>query len=241
MLTIFLASCGAFLIGVAKAGLKGMGVFMVTLMALAFGAKASTGIVVPLLFFGDIMAVIYYKKNCRWKYLLKFLPAMIVGILIAVWVGKELQEEVFKRWMGIIIFVSVLIMWWRDRNSEMEFPNNWTFAGSMGVTAGFTTMIGNLAGAFSNIFFLATRLPKIEFIGTAAYLYLISNFIKLPFHVFVWKTITWESLKMDAMLVGIVVLGFWVGLKIVGLFNEKAFRKFILIMTALGAILIFVK
>jgi len=166
---------------------------------------------------------------------------MIVGILIAVWVGKELQEEVFKRWMGIIILVSVLIMWWRDRNSEMEFPNNWTFAGSMGVAAGFTTMIGNLAGAFSNIFFLATRLPKIEFIGTAAYLYLISNFIKLPFHVFVWKTITWESLKMDAMLVGIVVFGFWVGLKIVGLFNEKAFRKFILIMTALGAILIFVK
>jgi len=52
MLTIFLASLGAFLIGVAKAGLKGMGVFMVTLMALAFGAKASTGIVVPLLFFG---------------------------------------------------------------------------------------------------------------------------------------------------------------------------------------------
>jgi len=111
----------------------------------------------------------------------------------------------------------------------------------MGITAGFTTMIGNLAGAFSNIFFLATRLPKVEFIGTAAYLYLISNMIKLPFHAFVWKTITIESLKIDALLAFMVGLGFWIGLKIVGLFNEKAFRKFILIMTAIGAILIFIR
>ena len=241
MLINVLAFFAAFLIGISKAGLKGIGVFMVTLMAMAYGAKASTGIVLPLLFFGDVMAVIYYKKNCRWKYLIKFLPAMIIGILIAVWFGKDLQEEVFKNWMAIIILISVLIMWWRDRFTDQQFPNSWVFAGTMGITAGFTTMIGNLAGAFSNIFFLATRLPKVEFIGTAAYLYLISNMIKLPFHAFVWKTITIESLKIDALLAIMVGLGFWIGLKIVGLFNEKAFRKFILIMTAIGAILIFIR
>lgn len=241
MLTHILAFFAAFLIGVSKAGLKGIGIFMVTLMAMAYGAKASTGIVVPLLLLGDIMAVIYYKKNCRWKYLFKFLPAMILGILIAVWFGKDLEEDVFKNWMAVIILISVLIMWWRDRFSDQKFPNSWVFAGTMGVTAGFTTMIGNLAGAFSNIFFLATRLPKVEFIGTAAYLYLISNLIKMPFHAFVWKTITIQSLKTDALLAIMVGLGFWIGLKIVGMFNERAFRKFILIMTAIGAILIFIK
>jgi len=241
MLTITLAILGSFIIGVSKAGLKGMGVFMVTLMAMAFGAKASTGIVVPLLLLGDIMAVIYYKKNCRWKYLIKFLPAMILGVFIAVWVGKDLSEDIFKKWMAAIILISVLIMWWRDRYGDLSFPNTWAFAGTMGITAGFTTMIGNLAGAFSNIFFLATRLPKVEFIGTAAYLYLISNMVKIPFHIFVWNTISWNSLKIDAMLAVMVGIGFWTGLKIVDLFNEKAFRKFILIMTAMGAILIFVR
>ncbi len=241
MLTIILAICGSFIIGISKAGLKGMGVFMVTLMAMAFGAKASTGIVVPLLLLGDIMAVIYYKKNCRWKYLIKFLPAMILGVFIAVWFGKDLSEDIFKKWMAAIILISVVIMWWRDRYSDMSFPNSWIFAGTMGVSAGFTTMIGNLAGAFSNIFFLATRLPKVEFIGTAAYLYLISNMVKIPFHIFVWDTISLQSLKINAMLAVMVGLGFWVGLKIVDLFNEKVFRKFILVMTALGAVLIFVR
>src|SRR5690606_41458311 len=41
--------------------------------------------------------------------------------------------------------------------------------------AGLCTMIGNLAGSLTNIFFLAMRLPKNEFVGTAAWLYFITN------------------------------------------------------------------
>jgi len=42
----------------------------------------------------------------------------------------------------------------------MIIPSNKLFAASMGLISGFTTMLGNLAGAFSNIYFLALRLPK---------------------------------------------------------------------------------
>jgi len=241
MLTYSLAAIGAFLIGVSKAGLKGMGTVMVALMAIAFGAKSSTGVVLPLLILGDVLAVSYYNKHCKWQYLLKFLPAMIVGILIAVWMGNDLPELIFKRWMGAIIIVSVIILWVRERRGNIPVPNNWIFGGSLGVTAGFTTMIGNLAGAFTNMFFLASKLPKKEFIGTAAWLYLISNWIKLPFHVFVWETVNWESLRLNAWQGILVILGFLVGLKLVGLFSEQNFKKFILIVTALGAVLIFMR
>ena len=59
---------GAFIIGLSKAGLKGIDMMNVTIMAIVFGSKASTGIVLPLLCSADIMAVIYYNRHARWPH-----------------------------------------------------------------------------------------------------------------------------------------------------------------------------
>ena len=67
----------------------------------------------------------------------------------------------------------------------------------MGLLSGFTSMIGNLAGSFADIYFLAMRLPKNEFIGTAAWLFFIINVFKLPFHIFIWKIVTFETLCLN--------------------------------------------
>lgn len=238
---LLIAMTGALFIGLSKGGLKGLGIITVALMALVYGAKASTGILIPLLIVADIMAVIYYNKHCKWSYLKKFLPAMIVGVLIGVWVGKDLPEVQFKKWMAVIILISVLIMFWRDRQPNQKFPKNWLFAGSAGLAAGFTTMIGNLAGAFANLFFLATNLPKNEIIGTAGWLFFIINLFKLPFHIFIWETVTMESLRLDLPLLPAIFIGFVLGVKLVSYINEKMYRNFLLVATAVGAIAIFLK
>ena len=58
-ITWALAFTAAFILGVSKSGIKGIAIIIVTLMALAFGAKESTGLIVPLLIAGDIFAVVY--------------------------------------------------------------------------------------------------------------------------------------------------------------------------------------
>ncbi|HZL93108.1 MAG TPA: hypothetical protein VFB99_05665, partial [Vicinamibacterales bacterium] len=57
---LLLVFTGAFILGLSKAGLRGIDMLNVTLMALVFGSKASTGIVLPLLCVADIAAVVYY-------------------------------------------------------------------------------------------------------------------------------------------------------------------------------------
>lgn len=207
-------------------------------MALAFGAKESTGMVVPLLVLADVFAVIYYHRHTQWSYVFKVLPWMLVGLVIGVFTGKDLPEAVFKIGMATIIIITVFMMFWWDRKKVKTVPTHWSFSGFIGVIAGFTTMVGNLAGAFSNIYFLAMRLPKNHFIGTAAWLFLIVNIIKLPFHIFVWETISQESLILNLKLLPGIFLGFFVGIRIIKLINEAFFRKMILVLTALGAILI---
>lgn len=100
-------------------------------------------------------------------------------------------------------------------------------------------MIGNLAGSFADIYFLAIRLPKNQFIGTAAWLFLIINVFKLPFHIFVWKTVTPESLLLNLFLIPGILIGFYSGVTLVKLLNNEIYRKFIMIVTAFGALLMF--
>nr|WP_249356566.1 sulfite exporter TauE/SafE family protein [Maribacter sp. ACAM166] len=228
----------AFIIGLSKAGIKGIAVLNVTLMALSFGAKESTGMVVPLLVLADIFAVIYYNRYTQWKYVFKVLPWMVLGVLIGVVIGKDMPEKFFKIGMSIIIIITVVIMYWWDRKKTKTVPTHWAFASSIGIIAGITTMVGNLAGAFSNIYFLAMRLPKNHFIGTAAWLFLIINVIKLPFHFFVWETISFNSLALNLMLLPGILIGFFVGVRFIKYIKEAFFRKMILVLTAVGAVLI---
>jgi uncharacterized protein len=229
----------AFIIGLSKAGLKGIDMMNITIMALVFGGKTSTGIVLPLLCFADIMAVKYYHRHARFTYFWKLVPWMAIGILIGVFVGKDLNEILFRKIMAAIIAVTVLLMIWMETRQNKIIPDNKTFAVTMGLTAGFTTMLGNLAGAFSNIYFLAMRMTKNDFIGTAAWVFLVMNLFKLPFQIIYWKNISWISLQTDLLLLPALVAGFYTGIRVVDRIKDNNYRKVVIVLTLIGAAFIF--
>lgn len=235
----FLILLSAFIIGLAKAGVKGIDMMNVTLMAIVFGGKASTGIVLPLLCAADIMAVWYYHRHAQWNHFWKLIPWMAVGILVGVFVGKDLDEVIFRRVMAFIIILTVGIMLFMELKKNFPVPQNRAFAATMGLTAGFATMLGNLAGAFSNLYFLAMRMGKNDFIGTAAWLFLVINLFKLPFQVLYWKNITADTLRTDLMLLPALVLGFFAGIWIVGKIKDESYRRVVIVLTLVGAVFIF--
>lgn len=231
----------SFIIGLGKAGLRGVDMLSVTLMAFVFGSKSSTGIVLPLLCMADIAAVAYYHRHAEWKHFWKLTPWMVVGILLGVFLGKDLNEAVFRKIMAVIILVTIGIVLWMEFRKSKQVPQNPLFAASTGLAAGFTTMLGNLAGAFSNLYFLAMRMPKNNFIGTAAWIFLFMNLFKLPFQVFYWKNITLQSLQTDMVLVPTLALGFWSGLHMVGKIKDEQYRKLVILLTLIGSVLMLIK
>ena len=236
-----LISVAAFIVGLSKAGLKGIDMMNVTLMALVFGGKASTGIVLPLLCVADVMAVKYYHRHAEWSYFRKLVPWMVVGILVGVFVGKDLDEVYFRKVMAVIIILTIALMMLIEVQKNLLLPNNKIFVALMGSSAGFTTMLGNLAGAFSNIYFLATRITKNNFIGTAAWIFLVINLFKLPFQVIFWKNITTATLQVDLLLLPALVLGFGVGIKSVAKIKDDSYRKVVFVLTLVGAVFILFK
>lgn len=231
----------AFIIGMSKAGLKGVDMLSVTLMAFVFGSKSSTGVVLPLLCMADIAAVLYYNRHAQWKHFWKLVPWMMVGILLGVYLGKDMNEVVFRKIMALIILITIVIVVVMEYRKTVQPPQSPFFAVSSGLAAGFTTMLGNLAGAFANLYFLAMQMPKNDFIGTAAWIFLFMNLFKLPFQIFYWNNINVESIKIDLLVLPFLAGGFWVGIRIIGKIKDGQYRKLVILLTLIGSIIMLVK
>ncbi|MCI4668838.1 MAG: sulfite exporter TauE/SafE family protein [Bacteroidia bacterium] len=233
-----LLGVAAMLIGMSKTGFGAGYAAVVLIMAYIFGDKSSTGVLVPLLIFADIIAVVYYRREVNWKYIIKLLPWTFLGVGIAVWIGDSVSEQIFGFIMGGIILLGAIIMIVLEIRKSEVIPDYQWFAAIMGLLGGFSTMVGNFAGPVLTVYLLSMRLPKNLFIGTGAWFFFIINLTKVPFHLFVWKTMSWESFQLDLFMIPLIVLGGISGIFIVKLFSDLAYRRLIIAITVFSAFFI---
>lgn len=230
----------ALFVGMAKTGIAGIGMLIVPILASMFGGKPSAGILLPMLSMADVFAVAYYHRHAEWKYILKLLPSTVVGVLVGLYVGNVVNDDQFKLIMAIVIFVGLAIMIWRERKkNQIAIPNNWWFASFAGLLGGFSTMIGNAAGPVMAIYLLSMMLPKNSFIGTGAWFFLIINLFKIPFHIAVWKTIDMNTITLNLAMLPAIMIGAYIGVKVVNYIPEKPYRIFIIATAALAALKLF--
>lgn len=231
----------AFFIGVSKAGLKGLSMFIIPLFAHFYGGKASVGILLPCLLAGDLMALRFYYKNANIKLILRLIPPAVIGILAAVFIGTKISDAQFKHTMGTAILVCVGLLLYNEFKGKINISNSKVFSNALGLSGGFATMIGNAAGPIFNLYLLSMRLPKAAFIGTGAWFYLLLNSFKVPFHIVSWQTITWQTFHLNLVMIPILISGAFIGKRIVSIIPEKPYRFLIYTITLISAIFLFIK
>ncbi len=225
----------ALLIGMSKTGMQGISTISIPLLAIAFGAKPSTGLILPMLCLADVVAVIYYRRSAQWKHILRLLPTAIAGFFIALAVDRALPQAWFKYLMAASIFAGMAVMFYTGRQgAKTDLTGKWWYTASFGLLGGFATMIGNAAGPIMSVYLLSVRLPKYAFVGTAAWFFLVVNYLKLPLQAFVWKNITVSSLAAGAMCVPFILLGALVGIRLVRRMPERGYKAFIIATTLLS-------
>jgi uncharacterized membrane protein YfcA len=227
-------------IGMSKTGINGINSVMIPIMALIFGAKESTGVLLPLLCFADLLGAAYYRRSAVWKYIFRLLPWTLAGFGVALLVDRVVPAKGFKILVGICIFSSLAVMFWNDRRGkDTVIPSSWWFSATFGILGGFSTMIGNAAGPIMSVFLLSMRLPKINFVGTAAWFFLIINYLKIPLQILVWHNISLQSLRFDLLITPFILLGALLGVLLVKKVSEKVFRKLLMTLTLISTILLF--
>ena len=237
----FVISIAALSIGMSKTGVQGIMLMIVPLMAMAFGAKESTGVILPMLCMADIIAVAYYKRIADWKIVAKLLPTAILGFFLAIGVDNMIPNGQFRQLMGWTLMLALVVMIWSEIfGKENRWMKKWWYAAIFGLLGGFTTMIGNAAGPVMSVYLLSMRKEKMEYIGINAWFFLVVNLLKVPLQAFVWDNITWDSLQLNLVMLPVIGIGSLIGIRIVKLLPEKIFRRFIQIVTILSVILMII-
>lgn len=222
-------------VGMAKTGLGGLGMIVVPVLANIFGAKSSTGLLLPLLIMADFFGVYYYHRHADIKNIVQLMPSALIGIFSGVFVGHELSDIHFQLLLGIIIIVGATMT-----IIKIDVKQNKGLSITIGFLGGFITMVGNAAGPIMSIYFLSMGFEKNKFIGTAAWFFLFVNVIKVPFHIIFWKTINFDTLLFDLTLFPTILIGAIIGVWIVEKIPEKPYKIFVIFSVLLSTILLFI-
>lgn len=217
---IIMLATSALIVGFSKAGIQGATIPPVAMMALIFGGKNSSGIMLPMVIVGDLIAIFKYGKKGNIADVLKLIPASIVGVVA-----------------GAIVILCIILLIVREYQQEaIVLPDNPLIKGAVGTLSGFSSMIGNAAGPIFNVYILTQQLKKESMIGTVAWFFFLVNLIKLPFHIFLWGTINSDTVKFTVFSIPFIVVGALVGIWLIKRINDVWYRRFIIIVTVLTAL-----
>ena len=231
----------AFLIGLSKTGLPGIGILAVVAVAAVIPARASTGLILPMLIVADIFAVSHYHRHTAWKHLVRLLPCVVAGVVLGYLAMGRLSDDQVRRLIGGIVLGLLALNAWRTRtrSDDTAVPTAWWFPAGMGLLAGITTMLANAAGPIMIVYLLAMRLPKEEFVGTGAWYFLMVNCFKVPFSAHL-GLITPASLNFNLVLLPLVIGGALAGIAVVKRLPEKQFNAIIQVLALAGAIFLLI-
>lgn len=232
-----LAVAAAVGLGIGKAGLSGMSLFHVVIFAFLFGARESTGVVLPMLLVGDVFAVTAFHRHARWDYVRRMLPPACIGIAAAAWWMRGIDDDSFRPIIGAVILALTILQVMRTQRPEWfgDVPHTWWFAWTMGLVGGGATMLANAAGPIFAIYCIAVALPKYEFVGTTAWLFFIINAFKVPFS-YGLGLIGGSTLLFNVVLIPAVVIGVLGGRWIIAHLPQQLFDRLLLAFAALAAL-----
>ena len=232
-----LLATAAFGIGITKSGFSGVSLVHVLIFAYVFGAKASTGIVLPMLIAGDTMAMLMFGQHADWRYVRRMFPPALLGVIAAWLLMDVMSESYYRPTIGCIILALAFMQLARKFKEEWftHIPHSPWFAWVMGILVGITTMLANAAGPVYGLFLIAIGLPKKEFVGTAAWFFLLLNLIKIPFS---WNLglMNSDTLVLNVILIPCILLGLLVGRAIADRIRQADFETIILILATLAGL-----
>jgi uncharacterized protein len=232
----------ALLVGFSKTAVSGANTVSLAIFAAVLPARASTGVLLPILIVGDVLAVLTYRRHAHWPTLWRLFPAVGAGVVVGTLFLMWADDQVVRTSIGAILLLMTAVTVWRRRTADQDDePDSVTTragrvkARSYGVLGGFTTMVANAGGPVMSMYLLSAGFRKLGFLGTSAFFFLIVNVSKVPFSVGL-GLIDGPSLLLDATLALFVVPGALLGKWAVHRINQRLFEQLVIAATVLGGL-----
>lgn len=247
-------AAAAALVGFSKTAVSGANTVSLAVFAAVLPARESTGVLLPVLIVGDVLAVLTYRRHAHWPTLWRLFPAVAAGVVVGTVFLLWADDAAVRTSIGAILMLMAGVTLWRrhtatrdaateaaessgaaDTDDAAEPSNSRLKARSYGVLGGFTTMVANAGGPVMSLYLLSAGFRKLGFLGTSAWFFLIVNTTKVPFSVGL-GLIDGRSLLLDVFLALFVVPGALIGKACVNRINQRVFERLVIGATILGGV-----
>jgi hypothetical protein len=182
----------------------------------------------------DVFGVVYYRRHAHLGRITRLVPWVLVGMVLGA-AALALPEVVLRRIVGAIVLAMIAVHLWRKRGGGAAPPQGLAPAVAFGTATGFATTVANAAGPVMNVYLLAQRLPKDEFIGTGAWFFLTVNVLKLPI-LGAHGLIGARSLLFDLAVAPALVVGALLGRAVLQRLPQRIFEVVVLVLTTLASL-----
>jgi uncharacterized membrane protein YfcA len=226
------------LTGISKAGLGGaLGGLAVPFMSMWISPRDAVAVVLPILIVMDMVGIRAWRGKADRSDLRLLIPAALLGIGLGTLAFGVLSDRMVKLALGLIAigFAADRLLRSGRGAGGGAAPASPAFAWLCGVGSGVTSTLAHAGGPPVMAYLLSRRLPKETFVATSVYFFTAINLAKLPFYLAI-DLFNRDTLLMSAMLLPLVPIGVWIGLRLLRRIPERPFYLFATLALGLSGV-----
>ncbi|MFZ6775030.1 sulfite exporter TauE/SafE family protein [Undibacterium sp. SXout7W] len=221
------AAFAVLITGISKSGLGGaLGGLAVPFLSMWMSPRNAAAVMLPILITMDMVGIRAWSGKADWHDLKLLVPGAVLGILLGTFAFGVMSDQLVKSAIGLIAvgFTLDRLVRKRGRTPADQRPPG-IFGWLSGMVAGFTSTLAHAGGPPVMIYLLSWRQPRDTFVATTVFFFFVINLAKLPFYIGL-GLFSLETLKMSAILLPLVPIGVWTGMRVLRLIPERPFYLF---------------
>lgn len=235
---IFLVALAGFI-----KGFVGFGLSLVLITVLISSGIPTTKflpILVPIFVILDIILYFENRKNVKLDFKENFtlhyttLMSLFFGIMLGSYLLTVMDASIIKLIFAIIVLIVIFFLVEKVGDPEMTIPSersNGFFGGITGVLTGLFT----LNAVPPSIYLLYHKYPKEKYMGALVTFLIFSDLILVAVYL-MNGFFTLEGFMISLKLLGIVLVGFFVGIVLRRVFPSKYFKSVVILVLAINSL-----
>jgi uncharacterized membrane protein YfcA len=221
------AAFAVLITGISKSGLGGaLGGLAIPFLSLWISPRNAAAVMLPILIAMDMVGIRAWSGKADWRDLKVLIPGAIVGIVLGTLAFGVMSDQLVKGLIGLIAVGFTLDRLLRHRGqatTEQRPPRIFGWLSDVG--AGFTSTLAHAGGPPVMIYLLSWRQPRETFVATTVFFFSVINLAKLPFYIAL-GLFSVDTLTMSALLLPLVPVGVWIGMRLLQRIPERPFYLF---------------
>ena len=210
----------------------GVGIISTSYFSLIYAPKNAVLLGLYVFTLSNMFIISRFKKHIDTKFLIKFVPLTVPGIIAGTIALSELEGSTIRFFFGALL-LAIIILTINGTIKIVHAKEKYVMALFASII-GFASAFMNASSPFMVLLLLSLGYSKKELVATATAVYFINNLIKLVSFYYVGLASA-EMAQMSLYYIPFIIAGILLGKSLIEKVSAEALRTAILILLSILA------